>query len=49
MTTVQIINKLINPYPNIYICGEIISKKQGWVEGAIQSVDNITKLIKKQN
>ena len=30
-----------NPKPNLYIIGEMISHNQGWVEGALESVDNI--------
>jgi protoporphyrinogen oxidase len=37
----EIIKKLNNPHDNIYVCGEMLSLKQGWVEGAIQSADDI--------
>jgi hypothetical protein len=30
-----------NPKPNLYIIGEMISHNQGWVEGALESVDKI--------
>ena len=30
-----------NPKPNLYIIGEMISHNQGWVEGALESVNNI--------
>lgn len=33
------INKLSNPASNIYVVGEMISYKQGWVEGCIESVN----------
>jgi monoamine oxidase len=33
------IKKLSNPAKNVYVVGEIVSQKQGWVEGAIQSVN----------
>lgn len=39
----KLIKKLSKPAKNIFVVGEIISKKQGWVEGAIQSVDSIIK------
>lgn len=39
----QVINKLTKPTKGIYVLGEITSKKHGWVEGAIQSVDSIIK------
>ena len=45
----EIIKKLSNPHDNIYVCGEMLSIKQGWVEGAIQSADNIFKIINKLN
>ena len=32
---------LANPAENIQVVGELISLKQGWVEGAIESVDRI--------
>jgi hypothetical protein len=37
----NLINKLQNPLPNFYVCGEMLSYKQGWVEGSIESVDRI--------
>jgi len=40
-----LIKKLQNPLPNFYVCGEMLSYKQGWVEGSIESVDRIRKLI----
>jgi protoporphyrinogen oxidase len=36
-----LIKKLQNPYPNFYVCGEMLSYKQGWVEGSIESVNRI--------
>ena len=41
----EIIKKIVNPINNIFICGEMLSLKQGWVEGAIQSADYINKII----
>jgi hypothetical protein len=38
-----LIKKLQNPVPNFYVCGEMLSYKQGWVEGSIESVDRIKK------
>lgn len=35
------ITKAKNPEPGIYVVGEMISRDQGWVEGALQSVDNV--------
>lgn len=37
------INKLSKPDKNIYIIGEMVSYKQGWVEGSIESVNRIIK------
>ena len=36
-----IISKISNPIPNIYIVGEAFSQKQAWMEGALESVNNI--------
>ena len=33
------IKRNMNPEPGIYFAGEMISTKQGWVEGAVRSVD----------
>jgi monoamine oxidase len=30
-----------NPQKNMYVVGEMISNKQGWTEGAIESVEKI--------
>lgn len=37
----SILKKLSNPKKNIYVIGELISKKQGNVEGSIESVNRI--------
>ena len=37
------IKKLSHPEKNIYVVGEMISYKQGWVEGCIESVNRIFK------
>ena len=39
----SILKKLQNPTPNIKVVGELVSKKQGWVEGAISSVNKVIK------
>jgi hypothetical protein len=41
------INSLAHPCDNIYVIGEMLSYKQGWVEGAIESANRIYKIIKK--
>jgi hypothetical protein len=41
MKFTQILKKISHPTNNIYVVGEIVSKKQGWVEGCIESVDRI--------
>ncbi len=33
--------KARNPEAGIYVVGEMISRDQGWVEGALQSVENV--------
>jgi len=30
-----------NPFPNLLVVGEMVSTHQGWVEGALESVDNV--------
>jgi hypothetical protein len=37
----NIINMLSNPCDNIYVIGEMISYRQGWVEGALESVNRL--------
>ncbi len=39
-----IYKKLLNPMENIYIVGENYSLNQAWIEGGLQSVENIFKL-----
>jgi protoporphyrinogen oxidase len=39
----QLLKKLSKPSKNVFVIGEIISKKQGWVEGAIESVNRTIK------
>jgi hypothetical protein len=40
----KLIKKLQNPIPNIYVGGEMLSLRQGWVEGAIESIDRLHEL-----
>ena len=35
------IKKAQHPYPNITVVGEVVSRNQGWVEGALESVDKV--------
>jgi protoporphyrinogen oxidase len=37
----KLLNKLANPMKGVQVVGEIVSKKVGWVEGAVESVDRI--------
>jgi len=41
----EIHNKMINPIDNIYICGEAFSKKQAWIEGALETSESVIKSI----
>jgi len=43
------IKKAQNPKENVYVVGECISTDQGWVEGAISSVNNIIESILENN
>lgn len=36
---------LQNPAPGLFIVGEAVSRKQGWVEGALESVDTVMKML----
>ena len=37
-----------NPRENLYVVGEMVSRNQGWTEGALESVENIlSKLVQK--
>jgi protoporphyrinogen oxidase len=40
----ELLKKLSTPSKNIFVIGEIVSKKHGWVEGAIESVNRILKI-----
>jgi len=41
----DMINNLQNPFENIYVVGECLSKNEGWCEGALESVNNILKFL----
>ena len=38
---IKFINKAQYPEKNIFVVGEVVSRNQGWVEGALTSVNNI--------
>ena len=40
-TREEFLCKAKNPYPNIYVVGEMVSQNQGWVEGALESVRGV--------
>lgn len=44
----KISQKILNPIKNIYICGEAFSQKQAWVEGALETSENVVKLFNKK-
>ena len=33
------------PYNNIFIIGKMIANNQGWIEGALDSVDRVKKYL----
>jgi protoporphyrinogen oxidase len=37
---------ILNPRPRMYVCGEAFSHKQAWIEGALETVREVKKLIK---
>jgi len=41
----QLLYKWAQPVPNVYMCGEMISLSQGWVNGAIESVDRLMDIL----
>lgn len=44
-----IINDLLHPEKNIYICGESYSYSQGWIEGSLESCDKVIQLLHTNN
>ena len=42
----NLVKNLSQPHDNFYVCGEMLSFKQGWVEGCIESVNRLITLIK---
>jgi hypothetical protein len=38
-----------NPHPQMYVVGEMISNHQGWVEGALESVENVWRNYEKMS
>ena len=42
----QIIQQIVQPFDNIFICGECYSGIQGWIEGALDSSIQVIDLIK---
>lgn len=41
----EFIDKCQNPENNLFIVGELISRNQGWIQGALESVNNIINKI----
>jgi monoamine oxidase len=39
------IEKAMNPHKGLYVVGESISKKQAWIEGALESAEELLKLF----
>ena len=37
--------KILNPLKNIYICGESFSQKQAWIEGGLETANEVAKII----
>ena len=37
--------KILNPLPNIYICGEAFSHTQSWIEGALETSSQVIDMI----
>lgn len=43
---IDIMNKIQKLIPNVYIVGEAYSMRQGWIEGALETADDVVKLLK---
>lgn len=37
----EIAKKVLNPYENVYVCGEAFSHKQAWIEGSLETVEQV--------
>lgn len=37
----EFIHEAQRPHPNVFVVGEVVAINQGWVEGALQSVENV--------
>lgn len=44
----DVYNKILNPCENIYIMGECYSHHQGWMEGALETADDVLKILNKR-
>jgi len=40
---------LLNPMPNIYICGEAFSHNQSWIEGALESAKEVLYILEQDH
>lgn len=45
----QLLYQWAAPIKNIFICGEMLSLSQGWVNGAIESVDRLIEIIEEHD
>lgn len=43
--TNEFYQKITNPMKNLYVIGEMVAQKQGWVGGTLETVDKVIKLI----
>ncbi len=41
----EFVREAQRPHPNVFVVGEVVALNQGWVEGALQSVDNVVEEI----
>lgn len=39
----------VHPTENIYLCGEMVSRNQGWVEGALESVERLMDVLQRES
>ena len=43
--SIEIYNKIHNPLKNMYIVGEAFSQRQAWIEGGLETVEDMIKYL----
>jgi hypothetical protein len=42
----EISEKMISPFPNLFVCGENYAKSQQWIESALETAENVIHRLK---